>query len=243
MLGVITGLGVDGCKGLGLFILRTCGAGVLRPDVSVAGVGSRQDAVGWAESFEGSGFSTSPAPTGEKTKDVGATGAAGLLGDEEFGEAEFVVEGGEGALHGAFLNDEGNVVLAGALSDGHDVHIFAAQGGEGAAGDAGDAAHVVADSSDDGDVGIGVDVLDGLLGDFGGEGVAEGGDGALFVGSGDEEADVVLGRGLRDEEDVGSGGGGGGEAAGEDVGEADDAGAADGDHGDVFDGGEGFYTA
>ena len=141
-----------------------------------------------------------------------------LLGDEEFGEAEFVVEGGEGALHGALFDDEGDVVFGGALGDGHDVHVFAAEGGEGAAGDAGDALHVFADGGDDGDVGIGVDVLDGLLGDFGGEGFAEGGEGALFVGAGDDEADVILGRGLRDEEDVGAGGGGGGEAAGEDVG-------------------------
>ena len=37
-MGVITGLGVDGCKGLGLFILRTCGAGVLRPDITVSDV-------------------------------------------------------------------------------------------------------------------------------------------------------------------------------------------------------------
>jgi len=151
-----------------------------------------------------------------------------------------VVEGGEGALHGVFFDNEGDVVFAGALGDGHDVHVFAAEGGKGAAGNAGDATHVFADGRDDGDVGIGVDVLDGLLGDFGGEGVAEGGDGALFVDSGNEEADVVLGRGLRDEEDVGARGGGGGEAAGEDVGEADDAGATDGDHGDIFDGGEGF---
>ncbi len=154
-----------------------------------------------------------------------------------------MVEGGEGALHGTLLHDQRDVVLAGALGDGHDVHVFAAEGGKSAAGDAGDAAHVLTDGGDDGDIGVRVDVLDGLLGDFRREGVTEGGDGALFVGGGDEKADVVLGRGLRDEEDVGAGGGGGGEAACEDVGEADDAGAADGDHGDVFDGGESFDAA
>src|ERR1700735_1317565 len=157
--------------------------------------------------------------------------------DEEFGEAEFVVEGGQGTLHGAFFDDKGDVVFAGALGDGHDVHVFVAEGGEDAAGDAGDTLHVFADGSDDRDVGVGVDVLDGLLGDLGGKGFAEGSEGSFFVGGCDDEADVVLGRGLRDEEDVGARGCGGGEAAREDIREADDPGAANGDHGDVFNGG------
>ena len=48
-----------------------------------------------------------------------------------------MVQGGEGALHGAFFDDEGDVVFAGALSDGHDVHIFAADGGLQPTGDTG----------------------------------------------------------------------------------------------------------
>ena len=107
-------------------------------------------------------------------------------------QAEFVVQGGQRALHGVLLYYQGDVVFGGALGDGHDVYVFAAQGGEGAAGYAGDAAHVFADYGDDGDVGIAGDVFDGLLGDFWGEGVAQGFEGALLVRAGDDEADVVL---------------------------------------------------
>src|ERR1700722_5198302 len=160
-----------------------------------------------------------------------------LLSDEEFGEAEFVVEGGEGALHGVLLDDQGDVVFAGPLRDGHDVHVFVAEDCEYTAGDTGDTFHVLTHSGNDRNIGVRVDVLNGLLGDFGCEGVAECGKGALFIGGGDDEADVVLGRRLRDEKNVGARGGGGSEAAGEDVGKANDAGAADGDHGDVLDGG------
>ena len=60
---------------------------------------------------------------------------------------------------------------------------------------------------------------------------------------GDDEADVVLRRRLRDEKNVGARFGGGGERAGENVGEADDAGAADGNHGDIANGGERFDTS
>jgi hypothetical protein len=89
-------------------------------------------------------------------------------------EAEFVMEGGQGPLHGGFLDYEADVVFGGTLGDGHNVDVFAAHGGEGAAGDARGAAHVLADDRDDGDVWVGGDVLDGLFVDFWGEGFAEG---------------------------------------------------------------------
>ena len=136
-----------------------------------------------------------------------------------------------------------DVVFRGALGDGDDVHAFAAERGECAAGDAGNAMHVFSDHGHDGHVGIGGDVFDGLLGDFRRECLAQCRDCALFVGRRNHEADVVLRRGLRNEQHVGAQSRCGGKRSRQHVGEAHDARAADGNHGDVANGGERFHAA
>ena len=64
--------------------------------------------------------------------------------------------------------------------------------------------HVFAYHSNDGDAGIGGNVLHGLLRDLRSKGLAKSFDGAFLVRGGDHETDVVLRGRLRDEEHIGA---------------------------------------
>jgi len=124
------------------------------------------------------------------------------------------------------------------LGDGDDVDAFAAQAMKGATGDAGSAAHVFSHHRDDGDVGVHGDVVDDLVSEVLGEFAAKGFERFLRVGFGDDEADVILRRRLRNQQHFGAELRGSGKGAADHVRHADDSRTADADQRNVADRGE-----
>ncbi len=158
-------------------------------------------------------------------------------------QAELLVQRDHGALHGGRSTTSEMLYSEEPWAMAMMLIAFAAERGEGAPGDAGDAVHVFADHGDDRHVGIGGDVLDGLLGDFRREGVAQRLDRALFSAVGitkqisfcddDCETSSTLARSAAVAAN---------DRASTSV-QAHDAGPAHGDHGDVANGRERLHAA
>src|SRR5712664_4435313 len=96
-----------------------------------------------------------------------------------------------------------------------------------AAGDAGSAAHVFSDDCDNGDIWVHGDLVDDLVSEVLREFAAKGFQRFLRVGFGDDEADIVLRRRLRNEQHFGAELRGSGEGAANHVWHANDSRAAD----------------
>ena len=125
-------------------------------------------------------------------------GGSGLV------KTKFPVQGKHGALHGVCFHHERYVVLGGTLGDGDDVDSFPSERRKRAPRNSWYTVHVFANHCDDGNAGIGGNVLYGLLGDFGSKGMAQSFDGAFLVRGGDHETDVILRGRLRDEQHIGA---------------------------------------
>src|SRR5277367_1760274 len=152
------------------------------------------------------------------------------------------MHGQQRSLHVLAGHHKRDIGFRGALGDGNYIYIFAAQHAEGASGHAHGAAHIFADDGDDGDVGVQGDVFDFLMHQVLRELLAQGVHGAFGVGRKNDKANIVLRRRLRDEQDVRAHVGGGGKRAADDVWQADNSGASNGDERNIANGGERLHA-